>query len=293
MRDIIALDIETRRHDERYHRNLKPYKGARPRLLEFDPENREHNKLGNIKDEEKRAIKTEENRGRWNAAQYQKLVDWEEKKDAYFEKTAEKAALYPGMSEICAIGWQIPGEYPVTLLMGDEGVSCESELLRAFLTLFRQVTESPVASGGNYKFGFWSGNSSRDSYFDYNHLREAVRRQKTAVNMAYLVGPGQRHSPWVDLSGEFFGSGAILPQCDGYPAFLSLNDAAEYVGWPHEGEVEEFPIQAVGKEECLVTGAEFGEALRDPSMRETCRDYLINDLALTRHIANNSLVNLV
>jgi len=293
MRDIIVLDIETRRHEDRYHRNLKPYKVAKPYLTEFDPENRDHNKLGRLTDPCKIATTTDANREKWNASEYKKLADWEKKKEAYFEKTAEKAPLYPGMSEICAIGWQIPGEYPITLMLGDEGVSCESELLTAYLTMFRQVTEAPVASGGNYKFGFWSGNSSRDSYFDYNHLREAARRQKTAVNMSFLVGPGQRHSPWIDLSGEFFGSGAILPQCDGYPAFLSLNDAAEYVGWPHEGAVEEFPIQAIGKEECLVTGAEFGEALRDPSMRETCRDYLINDLALTRHIANNSLVNLV
>lgn len=293
--DIIVFDLETRFHAERFTRTTKPFKKAPPELGEFDPG---EVKIGNLKDEAKIEAKIEQAEIAHRENHAEALEKWNDDLADDRSKKADKAALYPGQSEICAIGWQLPGEKPQTLLL-DEDVETEETLVRSFLEIFEQVTESPMTAGGNFKFAFYSGNNKRDGLFDYLHLREAVRRNRIAVNHAFLVAPGQRHSPWMDLAQEFLSAGAILPQCDGYPAYLSLDDAVNYLGRDpicHSAGIGEPPEgfdQVLSKIDVGVTGAEFGEAMRDPEQVDECRLYLENDLALTRILADNSIMNLV
>lgn len=276
--DIIVFDIETRLHNDRFDQTVRPFKRERPVLADFNPADV---KLGNLKDEGKIADKIALARKKHQEDHEVATDKWEAEFDEHFAKQADKAALYPGQSEICAIGWQVPGEEPVTLMLGDDGIETEVDLVRPFIALFREVTESPLTAGGNFRFGFYSGNSKRDSYFDVVHLREAVRRLGIRINMAFLSNPGQPRSPWVDLAMEYFQSGAILPQCDGYPSYLSLEDAASHATGTRQNKPDG------------VTGAEFGEAMEDPEQREECRKYLAQDLLLTRLLADNSLLNLV
>ena len=168
--DIIVFDIETRLCPARYLPSYKPFTKPAPEKTEFDPSTV---KLGAMKDPEKIEAKISAARDKHVEDYVLAVKAHKEAAGDYYAKQADKAALYPGQSEICAIGWQVPGEEPVTLMLGDEGIETEEDLLVPFIALFREVTESPVTAGGNFRFGFYSGNSKRDSYFDLVHIREA------------------------------------------------------------------------------------------------------------------------
>lgn len=293
--DITVFDIETGINEKRFDRYSTPFTKDKPEVTPFDPASV---KLGAMKDEEKIAAKIEASRLKHEETQKQAIRDWEKESLDHVQKQLDKAALYPGLSEIVAIGWQVKGCAPVALIVGDN-VKDEKELVLAFLQFFHQTIEASRNGGRVCKFGFWSGNNKRDGFFDYLHIVEACRRHGINPGAEFLTSPGDyRGGRLLDLSTDFLSRGAILPKQDGYPAYLSLNAAVDYTDGfdkacdtliaEKSGTAE---WMTASKDALDVEGATFAEWVRtgEKDLIDKAREYLINDLALTRWVANQQV----
>lgn len=309
--ETTVIDIETGINEERFDALAPEFKKNYPHSRPFDPTQL---KLGNvIRDTEARenfiadlasgtpvaqakdkldekiagkayAAVTKAQQDH-HAEDRKRLSDWEQEQLEHAEKWRDKAALYPLLSEVVAIGWQIPDQEPVTLIVGKD-VEDERELMKVFRDFHEATIEASRNGGMPVKFGFWSGNNHSHSFFDWVHLREAFRRHRINPGAEFDTSPANPRSRWRDLSADFFQGGAIHPDLEGYPAYLSLNKAVSWTGgW---GQQADSVLTCCNKDDMDVEGATFAEWVRtgkDENI-EKARAYLVNDLALTRWVAN-------
>ncbi|WP_265594903.1 hypothetical protein [Haloferula sp. BvORR071] len=188
----------------------------------------------------------------------------------YWRGIHAKATLNPATSRIRAIGVQFPGE-PPRLQVGTE-----AELLREFWQLFADW-DGP--------FAYWSGNNSKGC-FDPRFLvvRSWVRRV-TVPRGAYSRGPGWSLSAekWLDLAPLFLIGAEANSFCSANKAAKTLGLIGMDLGWATVRD----------KDALVVKAASFHEWLDSPVLarREAALDYLRNDLAMERAIAEVLLEN--
>ncbi|WP_367871819.1 hypothetical protein [Luteolibacter sp. Populi] len=184
----------------------------------------------------------------------------------YWRAARAKATLNPATSCICAIGLHFPGEQPL-LRTGDD----EAELLRWFWRLFESW-------GGN--FAYWSGNNSKGC-FDPRFLvvRSWVRRVPVPRG-AYGKPPGWSLSAdkWIDLAPLYLIGAEANSFCSANTAAKTLGLLGLDCGWGAIRDKNTLAVKAAGFHEWLASG--------DPERREAALDYLRNDLAIERAIAD-------
>lgn len=280
---ITVFDIETAPDQDAIDRLADPFKKEYPVATPFDPASV---KLGNIKDQAKIDEKIAAAEVAHKEAYAAAVAGWESDQLDHYAKIQDKAAIYPALSTICAIGWQSPGSEPVLLQVGDN-VADEKALVQNFIQAFYATSGAGIARGGSSKWGFWSGNSNAHQQFDLNHILWACMRHG-------LNAPGELHpytKKFVDLAEPFFMYGPLTPRMDGYPSYLGLNRAAELLGLHgtvadsytnKAGETVELVV--ADKDELAVDGANYHRWLAAGAF-ETARGYLLNDLVLTRAVA--------
>ena len=189
------------------------------------------------------------------------------KEHVYWNEIRRKATLNPATSTICAIGIHLPGQEEPVLLTGDE-----AELLRAFWKIFSGQAEAT--------FAYWSGNNG-GGCFDPRFLvvRSWVRRV-AVPRCAYGPPPGWALSrvKWLDLAPLFLIGAEKNSRCSANKAAKTLGLIGQDLGWAVVRD----------KDELSVTGATFHECLADecPLTRQEALDYLRNDLAVERAIAD-------
>lgn len=193
------------------------------------------------------------------------------KEHVYWNEIRRKATLNPATSTICAIGIHVPGQEPVLLTgTGDD----EAELLRAFWQIFSAPEHAPAT------FAYWSGNNG-GGCFDPRFLvvRSWVRRV-AVPRAAYGPPPGWALSrvKWLDLAPLFLIGAEKNSRCSANKAAKTLGLIGQDLGWAIVRD----------KDTLHVTGATFHESLTDesPAARQEALDYLRNDLAVERAIAD-------
>lgn len=290
--NIVVFDIETVKNQERFDTLVKPFKKERPTFPSFDEGTV---KLGNLKDEEKIAQKIKDAEAKYEAECKEKIEAWEKEQIDYYENAEDKAAIYPAYSEICAIGYQFPGTAPVALMVGDGDIKDEKQLVETFLAHVMEMIDGSRNGRVGVQFGFWSGNWNRNSAFDVNHIEWACIRHGIKLPGELFEPPGSfRQAYWKDLSEFMFRAGPLVPDME--TGYLGLNRAAELLGlhgtvadvfddheFSDDGKIVEWTV--ADKDDLDVEGASFGRWLQAGEF-EQCRIYLLNDLCLTRAVAN-------
>lgn len=192
------------------------------------------------------------------------------KEHVYWNEIRRKATLNPATSTICAIGIHLTDQAPV--LLTETGCGGEAELLRRFWQIFGEQEDAV--------FAYWSGNNG-GGCFDPRFLvvRSWVRRV-VVPRCAYGPPPGWALSKlkWLDLAPLFLIGAEKNSRCSANKAAKTLGLIGQDLGW----------AVVQDKDELGVTGASFQEFLADecPQTQQEALDYLRNDLAIERAIAN-------
>ena len=315
--NTIIFDIETGLNQDLFDRNIKPFDKQRPTKKDFDPLSVKtaalvRNKTlreqltelvlkakhsaadhGILEEFAAQATKIkdkiDEARLAHEVAQVEAITKWEMDSLAYYTQKEDKAAIYPGLSSICAIGYQFPGAEPVELMVGDN-VKDEKELLTKFLAVIMGIIETSRNGGVLCQFGFWSGNWNRNASFDVKHIEWACVKNGIKIPGELFEPPSSyRKGYWKDISDFMFRNGPIVPDME--QGYLSLNRAADLLDlhgkavdvFDGDGKVQHLVI--ADKEDLAVEGGSFYRWLQAGEI-EKCREYLRNDLALTRGVAN-------
>ena len=197
-------------------------------------------------------------------ARAQAKVEREERK--YWQAIHRKAALNPATVRIVAIGVHHSGGHPLVL------AGTEAELLRSFWREFRM---SPA-------WAFWSGNNGRGA-FDPRFLivRSWVNRVPIPPAAFAAKGSPGKLSPgaWIDLAPRFLIGAESGSTCSANRAARTLGVIGRDLGWTTIRDKDELERRGV-------TGANFHECWEDPLRNALAREYLRNDLAIERAIAD-------
>jgi hypothetical protein len=199
-----------------------------------------------------------------DAVRAEEKVEREERK--YWQAIHKKAALNPATARIVAIGVHHHAVNP--LVLG----GTETELLRAF---WREFRVSPV-------WAFWSGNNGRGA-FDPRFLivRSWVNRVPIPVAAFAAKGSPGKLSPgaWIDLAPRFLIGAESGSTCSANRAARTLGIVGMDLGWAVIQDKDALERRGV-------TGANFHECWEDPLRNALAREYLLNDLAIERAIAD-------
>ena len=191
-------------------------------------------------------------------------IEREEQK--YWQVIHRKAALNPATARVVAIGVHHPG---VNALILD---GTEQELLRAF---WREFRLAPT-------WAFWSGNNGR-SAFDPRFLivRSWVNRVPIPpAAFAARGGPGKlAPGAWVDLAPLYLIGAESGSTCSANRAARTLGIIGRDLGWATIQDKDDLEKRGV-------TGANFHECWEDELRKPLARQYLLNDLAIERAIAD-------
>jgi hypothetical protein len=191
-------------------------------------------------------------------------VQREERK--YWQAIHRKAALNPATARIVAIGVHHSGGHPLVL------AGTEAELLRAFWREFRMAPA----------WAFWSGNNGRGA-FDPRFLivRSWVNRVPIPPAAFAAKGSPGKLSPgaWIDLAPRFLIGAESGSTCSANRAERTLGIVGMDLGWTVIQDKDELERRGV-------TGANFHECWEDPLRNALAREYLRNDLAIERAIAD-------
>ena len=197
-------------------------------------------------------------------ARAQAKVEREERK--YWQAIHRKAALNPATARIVAIGVHHSGGHPLVL------AGTEAELLRSF---WREFRTSPA-------WAFWSGNNGRGA-FDPRFLivRSWVNRVPIPPAAFAAKGSPGKLSPgaWIDLAPRFLIGAESGSTCSANRAARTLGVIGRDLGWTTIRDKDELERRGV-------TGANFHECWEDPLRNALAREYLRNDLAIERAIAD-------
>jgi len=231
----VVFDIETAPSDELVEKNTKP----------FDPSTV---KLGNLKDEEKIAIKLAEAENR------------------YYENAYKKAALDPITGYICAIGIAYSDD-DYKLLTGHEPY-----ILELFWEAFMRHP--------NDNWAYYTGSNNKTT-FDIRFILMRSWMNKVKVPWGIVTKTGYFNGAFVDLAQIYLAGADYVTYCGLSRAAEQMNLIGEDVGFATVRSKDELKLSTG------VTGANFHELLvSDPKAADT---YLINDLALTRALADRIL----
>jgi hypothetical protein len=192
-----------------------------------------------------------------------KLAAAEEKhwSDAY-----GKAALDPSTGVMVALGVQLEDSKP-ELLYGTE-----KEILEAFWVIYSNHVHYT-------RFAFYTGNSAR-SAFDVRFILVRSWVNKVKVPIGVLKDGGYIAGSFVDLANIF------LAGAD-YPAYCGLDRAASILNL-HGEDVGFMKVMSKSDlKDAGVDGKYFYQVLDEN--KKLADTYLLNDLALTRALANRIL----
>jgi len=209
-------------------------------------------KLGNLKDAEKIAAKLE----------HAEANHWQQAND--------KCQLNPFTSEICAIGIHLDGDKEEILL----GQYQESEVM--ILNEFWELVEER----SSHRWAYFSGSNNK-SAFDPRHVicRSWANNIKPPVGMVSEQGYLSRC--FVDLAQVFLAG-------SDYPAFVGADMAAKQLGLIGQ----DVGFSTVKSKEDLsndegLTGKNFWKFWAgDDKQKALASEYLTNDIAINRAIAN-------
>ena len=184
----------------------------------------------------------------------------------YWLAIRRKAALNPATARIVAIGVHHPGGAP--LVLG----GTEAEQLRAF---WREFRLAPA-------WAYWSGNNGRGA-FDPRFLivRSWVNRVPIPPAAFAAQGSPGKLSPgaWIDLAPRFLIGAESGSTCSANRAARTLGLLGMDLGWAVIADKEVLEKRGV-------SGANFHECWEDPQRNALARQYLLNDLAIERAIAD-------
>lgn len=188
----------------------------------------------------------------------------EKKREAesdYWQAAREKAALRPETSRIVAIGIHFPHEQP--LLWADDD---EAKLLTRFWRDWATCTHA---------FAFYSGNNGRGA-FDVRHLlvRSWANRLTIPEDALDLSVRGR----WIDLAERFLVGADSNSYFGANAAAKALGLIGLDLGWAIVRDKETLAMKPPEVHAWF--------ASPDPAKREAAFDYLRNDLALERALAD-------
>ena len=190
----------------------------------------------------------------------------ERERQKYWQAIYKKAALNPATARIVAIGVHHPDGPP--LILG----GTEAEQLRAFWREFRLAPS----------WAYWSGNNGRGA-FDPRFLivRSWVNRVPIPVAAFAAQGSPGKLSPgaWLDLAPRFLIGAESGSTCSANRAARTLGIVGMDLGWAVITDKDSLEKRGV-------SGANFHECWEDPERHELAREYLLNDLAIERAIAD-------
>lgn len=245
----IAFDVETRPLPDLVERYARPYP-------EFDVD---AVKYGNTKDPAKRADLLASKR-----------TEHEADRVAYWKNLHERAALDPFTGAIICIG-----------IISDTGEpeifaeKTEDATLRQFWNLVAMSDHALT------KFVMWSGCGDASKMFDLDYIVTRSRINRIPLPARVRDGRFYNHR-FVDLAKEF-----LLYQRE---RFLSLTKAADMLGLYAEHKdilpkSDEDIVRAENFWQWWDGSAEAGVGMHSDQQRDLARQYLCNDLRLTRYLA--------
>lgn len=192
-----------------------------------------------------------------------KLAEAESK---YYENAYRKAALDPITGYICAIGIAYDDK-DFELLYGDE-----SDILTKFWVAF--------TPNSNANWAYYTGSNNKTT-FDIRFILMRSWMNKVKVPWGIVTKTGYFNGAFVDLAQIYLAGADYVTYCGLSRCAEQLDMIGEDVGFATVRSKDELKLSTG------VTGANFHELLvSDPKAADT---YLINDLALTKALANRIL----
>jgi hypothetical protein len=189
-----------------------------------------------------------------------------EAENRYYENAYKKAALDPITGYICAIGIGYHDDKP-EILTGDE-----SNILKNFWMAFE--------GNANDNWAYYTGSNNKTT-FDIRFILMRSWMNKVKVPWGIVTKTGYFNGAFVDLAQIYLAGADYVTYCGLSRAAEQMNLIGEDVGFATVRSKDELKLSTG------VTGANFHELLvSDPKAADT---YLINDLALTRALADRIL----